>query len=102
LPHQPRRRRDCLSELLQIDGSKHVWFEDRRPANAPRPEALIEFEKRPGDLAPLLAVKDFRPASFVGHLDLMDDEKLALAAHSRRESSPYRRSLTRSSQVPSP
>jgi hypothetical protein len=28
-PHQPRRRRDCLSELVQIDGSEHAWFEDR-------------------------------------------------------------------------
>jgi hypothetical protein len=31
LPHQPRRRRDCLGELVQIDGSEHVWFEDRGP-----------------------------------------------------------------------
>ena len=29
LPHQPRRRRDCLGELVQIDGSEHAWFEDR-------------------------------------------------------------------------
>ncbi len=28
-PHQPRRRRDCLGELVQIDGSEHRWFEDR-------------------------------------------------------------------------
>jgi hypothetical protein len=26
---QPRRRRDCLGELVQIDGSEHAWFEDR-------------------------------------------------------------------------
>ncbi|MBV8574716.1 MAG: ISNCY family transposase [Acetobacteraceae bacterium] len=30
-PHQPRRRRECLGELVQIDGSEHVWFEDRGP-----------------------------------------------------------------------
>src|SRR5207237_3670543 len=30
-PHQPRRRRDCLDELVQIDGSEHAWFEDRGP-----------------------------------------------------------------------
>jgi hypothetical protein len=30
-PHQPRRRRDCLGELLKIDGSEHAWFEDRGP-----------------------------------------------------------------------
>src|ERR1700676_3110411 len=28
-PHQPRRRRDCLGELVQIDGSEHAWFEGR-------------------------------------------------------------------------
>jgi hypothetical protein len=27
--HQPRRRRDCLGELVQIDGSEHAWFEAR-------------------------------------------------------------------------
>jgi hypothetical protein len=30
--HQPRNRRDCLGELIQIDGSDHAWFEDRGPA----------------------------------------------------------------------
>src|SRR5258705_9058357 len=30
-PHQPRRRRDCLGELVQIDGSEDAWFEDRGP-----------------------------------------------------------------------
>jgi len=29
--HQPRARRDCLGELVQIDGSEHWWFEDRGP-----------------------------------------------------------------------
>jgi len=28
-PHQPRRRRDSLGELVQIDGSEHAWFETR-------------------------------------------------------------------------
>src|SRR5271170_5028338 len=28
-PHQPRRRRECLGELVQIDGSEHRWFEGR-------------------------------------------------------------------------
>jgi hypothetical protein len=27
--HQPRLRRECLGELIQIDGSEHRWFEDR-------------------------------------------------------------------------
>jgi len=30
-PHQPRRRRECLGELVQIDGSEHAWFESRGP-----------------------------------------------------------------------
>ena len=25
--HQPRYRRDCVGELVQIDGSEHWWFE---------------------------------------------------------------------------
>ena len=29
--HQPRRRRECFGELVQIDGSPHPWFEDRGP-----------------------------------------------------------------------
>ncbi len=28
---QPRRRRPCRGELIQIDGSDHEWFEDRAP-----------------------------------------------------------------------
>ncbi len=27
--HQPRFRRECFGELIQIDGSDHRWFEDR-------------------------------------------------------------------------
>ncbi|MBN3851717.1 ISNCY family transposase [Paraburkholderia sp. Ac-20342] len=30
--YQPRNRRACLGELVQIDGSDHRWFEDRSPA----------------------------------------------------------------------
>src|ERR1700740_1078199 len=30
-PHQPRRRRDCPGELVQIDGSEHAWVEGRGP-----------------------------------------------------------------------
>lgn len=28
--HQPRERRPCLGDLVQIDGSRHAWFEKRR------------------------------------------------------------------------
>jgi hypothetical protein len=27
--HQPRHRRECLGELVQIDGCEHAWFEER-------------------------------------------------------------------------
>lgn len=30
--HQPRQRRACVGELIQIDGCEHRWFEDRGPA----------------------------------------------------------------------
>jgi transposase len=30
--YQPRSRRACLGELIQIDGSDHRWFEERAPA----------------------------------------------------------------------
>lgn len=29
--YQPRNRRDCLGELIQIDGSPHHWLENRGP-----------------------------------------------------------------------
>ena len=29
---QPRMRRACVGELIQIDGCEHPWFEDRGPA----------------------------------------------------------------------
>jgi len=29
--HQPRHRRSCFGELIQIDGCEHAWFEDRAP-----------------------------------------------------------------------
>ncbi len=30
--YQPRNRRACLGELIQIDGCDHLWFEDRAPS----------------------------------------------------------------------
>ena len=29
--HQPRHRRECVGELVEVDGCKHWWFEDRGP-----------------------------------------------------------------------
>src|SRR5262249_44315734 len=31
VPHQPRSRRACLGELVQIEGSEHHWFEHPAP-----------------------------------------------------------------------
>src|SRR5437667_3639682 len=28
---QPRSRRECIGELVQLDGCEHWWFEDRGP-----------------------------------------------------------------------
>jgi hypothetical protein len=33
--HQPRPRRECVGELVQVDGSVHWWFEDRGPKCTP-------------------------------------------------------------------
>ena len=30
--YQPRNRRSCVGELIQIDGSDHRWLEERAPA----------------------------------------------------------------------
>src|SRR5258708_12707076 len=51
--HQPRYRRDCLGELIQIDGSDHGWFEGLGPRctlpvyidDAPAPPRLLHFVK---------------------------------------------------------
>jgi hypothetical protein len=32
VPHQSRQRARLLGELVQVDGSEHVWFEDRGPS----------------------------------------------------------------------
>jgi nuclear transport factor 2 (NTF2) superfamily protein len=32
--YQPRYRRDCPGELIQLDGSEHWWFEERGPNHA--------------------------------------------------------------------
>ncbi|RQX81480.1 hypothetical protein DF034_17555, partial [Burkholderia anthina] len=35
--YQPRARRACVGELIQIDGSDHRWFEERAPPHTPPP-----------------------------------------------------------------
>jgi len=47
--HQPRRRRACRGELVQIDGCEHDWFEDR----GPRCVLLVFVDDATGDLMEL-------------------------------------------------
>ena len=47
--HQPRARRECYGELIQIDGSDHEWFENR----APRCTLLVFIDDATGKLMEL-------------------------------------------------
>jgi len=47
--HQPRQRRECFGELIQIDGSDHHWFEER----APRCTLLVYIDDATGALMEL-------------------------------------------------
>ena len=47
--YQPRERRACRGELLQIDGSDHAWFEDR----GPRCTLLVYIDDATSDLMAL-------------------------------------------------
>jgi hypothetical protein len=47
--HQPRHRRECRGELVQIDGCDHEWFEDR----GPRCALLVYVDDATGDLMEL-------------------------------------------------
>jgi hypothetical protein len=47
---QPRRRRPCRGELIQIDGSDHEWFEQR----APRCTLLVFVDDATSELMELL------------------------------------------------
>ena len=51
--HQPRLRRECYGELVQIDGSDHHWFEGR----APRCTLLVFIDDATSTLMQLRFVK---------------------------------------------
>jgi len=51
--HQPRHRRSCFGELVQIDGSPHDWFEGR----GPRCTLLVYVDDATGKLMELRFVK---------------------------------------------
>ncbi len=48
--YQPRHRRECYGELIQIDGSDHYWFEGR----GPRCTLLVSIGDATGRLMELL------------------------------------------------
>jgi hypothetical protein len=51
--HQPRHRRSCFGELVQIDGSPHAWFEER----GARCTLLVYVDDATGKLMELRFVK---------------------------------------------
>jgi len=51
--HQPRNRRSCLGELVQIDGCDHEWFEGR----GPRCALLVYVDDATGNLMELRFVR---------------------------------------------
>ena len=51
--HQMRERRACFGELVQIDGSPHLWFEDRAPSCT----LLVFIDDATGRLGELRFVK---------------------------------------------
>jgi transposase len=71
--HQPRLRRECFGELIQIDGSDHRWFEDR----GPRCTLLVFIDDATSTLMQLRFVTSESTFSYFEALDLY------LAAHGR-------------------
>lgn len=71
--HQPRSRRDCYGELIQIDGSDHHWFEDR----AERCTLLVFIDDATSKLMALRFVPSESTFSYFAALESY------LAAHGR-------------------
>lgn len=71
--HQPRLRRECLGELIQLDGSDHRWFEDRGPGCT----LLVFIDDATSTLMQLRFVQSESTFSYFEALDLY------LAAHGR-------------------
>lgn len=60
--YQPRLRRECYGELIQIDGSDHYWFEDRGSACT----LLVFIDDATSTLMQLREVFCFRDERLVG------------------------------------
>lgn len=63
--HQPRLRRECFGEPIQIDGSDHHWFEDRGPACT----LLVFIDDATSTLMHLEFVKSESTFSYFGALE---------------------------------
>ena len=63
--HQPRLRRECFGELIQIDGSDHHWFEDRGPSCT----LLVFIDDATSTLMQLEFVKSESTFSYFGALE---------------------------------
>lgn len=63
---QPRLRRECYGELIQIDGSDHRWFEDR----GDRCTLLVFIDDATGKLMQLLFVRSESAFTYFEALEL--------------------------------
>ncbi len=63
---QPRLRRECYGELIQIDGSDHRWFEDR----GDRCTLLVFIDDATGRLMQLLFVRSESAFTYFDALEL--------------------------------
>lgn len=81
--HQPRIRRECYGELIQIDGSEHNWFEDR----APRCTLLVFIDDATSTLMHLRFVKSEDTFSYMAAVqDYLADHGRPLAFYSDKHS----------------
>jgi len=78
---QPRPRRDCLGELVQIDGSEHWWFEGR----GPRCTLLVFIDDATGRLMELRLVETEAALGYFQSTRAYSDGRSAsgLAAHGK-------------------
>ncbi|CBJ40564.1 transposase (fragment) (plasmid) [Ralstonia solanacearum CMR15] len=81
--YQPRNRRACLGELIQVDGSDHRWFEDRAPACT----LLVYVDDATGRLMQLLFVPtESTPAYFAATRAYIERHGKPLAFYSDKAS----------------
>jgi len=91
--HQPRPRRDCVGERVQVDGSEHWWFEDRGPQCT-----LLVFvddaERLDPFGTPAVILARLEHEYFARRPNLDDPEELVSFGTSGHRGSPFRGSFT--------